>query len=108
MTCHHSFSFLWRNEPTPGLRRLFFDVSTSQFDTHTHTHTLGRTALNNEPARRRAHYLHNKHKRRTSIPTSGFEPAIPALERPQTHASKRTATAIGPRSYEGKRCRNEK
>ena len=72
---------------------------------HTHTHTPGRTLLNNESARRRVHYLHNKE---TSISTSGFEPVIPALERLQTYALKRTATAIGPRYSESKRYRNEK
>jgi hypothetical protein len=38
---------------------------------------------------------HNKHKRRTYMPSAGFEPAIPAIKRPQTYASDRTATGIG-------------
>jgi hypothetical protein len=29
------------------------------------------------------------------MPPVGFEPTIPAIERPQTHALDRTATAIG-------------
>jgi len=29
----------------------------------------------------------NKHNRRTSMPSVGFEPAIPAMEKPQTHAN---------------------
>jgi len=29
------------------------------------------------------------------MPRAGFEPAIPASERPQTHASDRAATGIG-------------
>jgi hypothetical protein len=29
---------------------------------------------------------HNKHKRRTPIPSTVFEPAIPAIEWPQTYA----------------------
>jgi hypothetical protein len=29
---------------------------------------------------------HNKHKRRTSMPSASFEPAIPSIERPETHA----------------------
>jgi hypothetical protein len=29
---------------------------------------------------------HNKHKRRTSMPSEGFKPAIPAIEQPQTYA----------------------
>ena len=28
----------------------------------------------------------NTHKRKTAIPRAGFEPAIPARKRPQTHA----------------------
>ena len=38
---------------------------------------------------------HNNHKRQTSFPLVGFEPAIPATYRPQTHALDRAATAIG-------------
>jgi hypothetical protein len=34
-------------------------------------------------------------KRETFMPLTGFEPAIPANERPQTHALDRTVTAIG-------------
>src|SRR5215470_11060971 len=46
---------------------------------------------------RRDLYLitHNTHKRQTSMPPAGFEPAIPASEGPQTHASDRAATGIG-------------
>jgi len=38
---------------------------------------------------------HNIHKKQTSMPPVGFEPAIPASERPQTHALDRAATEIG-------------
>jgi hypothetical protein len=37
---------------------------------------------------------HNKHKRRTYMPSEGFEPAIPAIERSQTNALDGTATGI--------------
>ena len=37
---------------------------------------------------------HSKHKRRTSMPSVGFEPAIPAIKRLQTYALERTATGI--------------
>jgi len=52
-------------------------------DRHT---TLGKTSLDEGSARRRDLYLktHNIHKRQTSIPTAGFEPAIPVSEKPQT------------------------
>ena len=37
---------------------------------------------------------HNKQKRRKSMPSAGFEPAIPAMERPQTYVLDRVATRI--------------
>jgi len=51
----------------------------------THTHTLSRIPLDEGSARRRDLYLttHNIHKRKTSTPPAGFEPAIPASERPR-------------------------
>jgi len=53
--------------------------------------TLGRTLLDEWPARRNALYLttHNIHKRQTSMPPAGFEPALPASERPLTRAATR-------------------
>jgi hypothetical protein len=59
--------------------------------------TLGRTPLDEGPARRRDPYLtsHNTHKRQTSMPPVGFEPAILVSERPKTHALDRTVTGIG-------------
>jgi hypothetical protein len=58
--------------------------------------TLGRTPLDEWPARRRDLYLttHNTHKRQTSMPPVGFEPTITASERPQTDVLDRTATGI--------------
>jgi hypothetical protein len=49
---------------------------------------LGRTPLAEWSARHRDLYLttHNTHKRQTSMPLAGFEPIIPASDRPQTHA----------------------
>jgi hypothetical protein len=38
---------------------------------------------------------HNTHNTQTSIPSALFEPAVPASERPQTHALDRAATEIG-------------
>ena len=37
---------------------------------------------------------HNTHNSQTSMPTAGFEPAIPASERPQSYALDRAATGI--------------
>ena len=61
--------------------------------TYTHT-TLGRTPLDERSARRRDLYL-TTHKRQTSMPPVGFEPATPASEGLQTDAVDRAATGIG-------------
>jgi hypothetical protein len=76
---------------------LTFDTTPNHFaDFFIHT-TLGRTPLDEGPARRTDLYLttHNTHKRQTSMPPAGFEPAIPASERPQTHALERAVPGIG-------------
>jgi len=58
---------------------------------------LGRTPLDEWSARRRDFYLTklSTYKRQTSTPLAGFEPAIPASQRPQTHALDCAATGIG-------------
>jgi hypothetical protein len=38
---------------------------------------------------------HNKHNMQTSIPSAGFEPAIPAAQQLQTYALDGTTTGIG-------------
>jgi hypothetical protein len=57
---------------------------------------LGRTPLGECSCRRRDLYLkkHDTHKRQTSMPPAGFEPAIPSSERLQTHALGRAGTGI--------------
>ena len=72
---------------------LIIEASRSHSDRHT---TLSRSRLDEWSARRRDHYLtaHNTHKRQIDMPSAGFERAIPASERPQTHA-----TANGPKQY---------
>jgi hypothetical protein len=57
--------------------------------------TLGRTPLDEWPARRRDLYLTTLNKRQTSMPPTGFEPAIPTSERPQTHALDLAVSGIG-------------
>jgi hypothetical protein len=59
--------------------------------------TFDRNPLDECLARRRDLYLttHSTHKRRASITPAGFEPAIPASERPLTHALDRAAIGIG-------------
>ena len=63
--------------------------------THIHTHILGGTPVEEGSDRRKDNLkTHNIHERQTAIP-SGFEPAIPAGERPQTNALEHAATRIG-------------
>jgi hypothetical protein len=61
--------------------------------THRHT-TLGRTLSGREISPSQRLTIHNTQKRQTSVPLAGFEPAIPASERPQTVAVDRAAAAI--------------
>jgi hypothetical protein len=58
--------------------------------------TLGRTPLDDGVARRRDLYLktHTSFTRQTFMPSTVFEPAIPASERRKNHAIDRAATAI--------------
>ena len=64
--------------------------------------TFSRTPLDEWSARRRNLYLttHSTHKRLTSMPPAGFEPAISARERPQTEALDRAAIGTGFHSYQ--------
>jgi len=54
-----------------------FDVLMS----HTIRHTRGSTPLNEWSARRRCLCLHNTSNSRTSMTSSGFEHAMPAIKR---------------------------
>jgi hypothetical protein len=82
-----SFLFLLPLAFTTHLRVLA--SSFLRFRDHTQSHTtVGRTPLDEGSARRRDLYLTNtQHSQQTNMhaPT-GFEPAIPAGERLQTHA----------------------
>jgi hypothetical protein len=59
--------------------------------------TLRRTPLDEWSARRSNFYLttHNTQRKQISMPLGGFEPTIPASERPQTHALDGAPTGIG-------------
>ena len=83
------FSLLWRNGPTRTKPALFL----RSLDYTQWHRTVGRTPLDEGSARRRDFYLttHYTHKRQTSIPPAGFEPATPATDRSQTHALDRSA-----------------
>ena len=64
--------------------------------TFRHT-TVCRTPLDEWSGRHRDLYLKTRstHNRQTSMPPAGFEPEIPASERPQTYALDRAATGTG-------------
>ena len=81
-------------QPLVGQGLLINEASRSYSDT---THSLGRTPQDEWSARRRDLYLttHNTHKRYRPMLPAGFEHAIPAGERPQTHDLNRAATVIG-------------
>ena len=62
----------------------------------THAHASGRAPLVESSTGRRDLYqtTRNTHNRQTAMPPAGFEPAIPASERPQTKALDSAATGI--------------
>jgi hypothetical protein len=64
--------------------------------THSDIQKIGRTSLDEGSAHRREVYptTNNTHKREIDMPPAGFEPAIPATQRPQTHTLSCDATGI--------------
>jgi len=74
------------------------DHLVSRFLDHTQlqrTHPLGLLWARDQLVAVAATYTaHNKHKRQTSMPSVGFEPAIPAIEGPQTYALDHMATGF--------------
>ena len=92
-------SFSVTQQPNLGPRPPPLEVSRSpkirHKHTHTHTHT-GKTPLYQWSARRtgRYHTTHNKRKRRTSTSSARFEPAVPAIKRPQSYALDCVVTRI--------------
>jgi len=92
--CHPEVCFfsLWRCGLTRAMASSYL-----RFLDHTQRRTtVCRTPLEERSARRRNLYLttHNTRNRQTSMPPVGFEPTIPAIERPQTYALDRGATGI--------------
>jgi hypothetical protein len=90
------FFFFVAQRPKSGPRPPRFEVSRSYTIRHTHTQLVGLFWTSDQLVVEAATYTtHNKHKRRISMPSAGFEPAIPVIERPQTYGLNRTATGIG-------------
>jgi hypothetical protein len=65
--------------------------------THILRHKVGLLWTSDQPVAKASTYTgqHNIHKIQTSMPRSGFEPAIPTTNRLQTYALDRAATMIG-------------
>jgi len=68
---------------------------------HSDTHALGWIPLDKWLARCRYLYLtaHNTPNRQISMPLTGFEATIPAIQRQQTHAFDREAIGIGTKQW---------
>ena len=67
----------------------------SRFLTLTQTHLVGHLWRSDKLVADATNYAtHNKHKRRISMPSAGFEPATAAVERPHAYALERTVTGI--------------
>jgi hypothetical protein len=66
-------------------------------------HTIGLLWMSDQHATKASTYTDNithKHKRQMSMPSAGFEPAIPAIKRPQTYALDHADTGIGKPAYQ--------
>ena len=75
--------------PTQACRLI---VKISRSHTHTHTHPVELLWMSDQLVAQAATYTtHNKH-RRTSMPSAGYEPAIPAIKQLHTYVLERTAT----------------
>jgi len=84
-----------------GRGRHILEVSRSHTIRHTHIHPVGLLWTSDKLVAEAAAYAsHNKYQRRTSMPSAGFESAIPAIKRLLTYALDSTATAIGNCSLE--------
>jgi len=87
-------NFFMAQQPVVCQGLLTVEASRSHSVRHT---TLGRTSVDGWSAQLRDLYLttHYTHKRKTLMPSAGFEPTFPASELPQTHSLGRAPTAIG-------------
>ena len=64
-------------------RQPILGVSRSRTHAHTHTHKIGLLLMSDQMVSE-AITKHNKPTRRTPIPSAGFKPMIPTIQRPQT------------------------
>jgi hypothetical protein len=96
-----SFFLSWSNfyPIVVGVEEYCWVRSRAHTHTHarTHTHAPGMTLLEELSALPSGRYLHNtQNPQQTSTPPAGFEPVIPASERPQTHVLRRRGHADRP------------
>lgn len=89
----HAVFFCVAQQPSPGLGRPVFEVSRLHAVRQTHLFGLLWTS-SQLIAEATTCTTHNKHKRRTAILWTGFEPASAAIERLQTCNVDLTATGI--------------
>jgi hypothetical protein len=94
--------FQWRCKTKGGPRPPRLHVSRSHTIRHTHAHTQTQTRsvgliCNEWSVLWSDCYCttHNKHNRRTSMPSVRYEPTSPAIKRTQTYVLDPTATGIG-------------
>ena len=88
----HTFLVSVTQHPKLGPDRLLLrSIDHTQLDTNIYTHTQTQTS-DRLFAQAATYTTHNKHKRRTFVPSAGFEPTIPAIEWPQTYALDRAAS----------------
>jgi hypothetical protein len=60
----------------------------------TRAHSVGLLWTRDRPVADPYRTTHNTHMRQPSMPPAGFDPAMPAREKPQTHALHGAATGI--------------
>jgi hypothetical protein len=77
-----------------GLGCLIVELTRSHTIRYTHTRYDSKQVISSSQ-RPLPTQTNNKHNRRTSMPSAEFEPAIPAIKRPQIYVLDRTATLIG-------------
>jgi len=86
--------FLCRHSPNPvSATSVLLFLDHKHLDTHTHTQSVGLLWMGDQLVTESANYAARyRHNRGAPMRSSGFEPAIPARERPQTHALDRAVT----------------
>jgi len=92
--CQQMFRFFYGLTALVGQSLFIFEVSKSHSDTSLLVELL---LTSDRPVAQTCkwQHTHNTHNRQIFMPPVGLKPAIPACERPLTHASDRAATGIG-------------